>query len=156
MPADIDKDPLILLHMVGRLLRNYIDKRARDFDMTRAQWIILMYVSRTPGLTQQELANILEVEAITIGRLIDKLEQRSLIERRRDPKDRRVWRLHNLPASNDTILAINQIRKDLLTDIQNKLGDSKITVLIDALLSIKEHMIQERGICDCQIEHSKE
>ena len=66
--------------------------------MTRAQWAILIWLERQPGLSQKELAEILEVEPITVARLIDRLEERGMVERRPDPRDRRIWRLHLLPA----------------------------------------------------------
>ncbi|MBV9117137.1 MAG: MarR family transcriptional regulator, partial [Acetobacteraceae bacterium] len=62
--------------------------------MTRAQWAILIWLERQPGISQKELAELLEVEPITVARLIDRLEARGMVERRPDPRDRRIWRLH--------------------------------------------------------------
>src|SRR5208282_6219344 len=94
-----DRDPLIVLYDVARLLRTRFDQRARTYGMTRAQWVILARLSRQPGLSQNEMAAICEVEPITVGRLIDRLEMRGLVERRPDPADRRIRRLHLLPAA---------------------------------------------------------
>ena len=91
---DFQRDLMFLLHDVARLLRVDADKRARAHGMTRAQWGILIWLERQPGLSQKELAEILEVEPITVARLIDRLEARGMVERRPDPKDRRIWRLH--------------------------------------------------------------
>ena len=79
-------------------MRTKFDQRARARGMTRAQWHILARVERQPGLSQSELAAICEVEPITVARLVDRLEKRGLLERRSDPNDRRIWRLHNLAA----------------------------------------------------------
>lgn len=92
-------DLLFLLHDVARLLRHDADKRARIHGMTRAQWVILFWLQRQPGLSQKELSEILEVEPITVARLIDRLEARGMVERRPDPRDRRIWRLHLLPPA---------------------------------------------------------
>ena len=75
------------------------DRRAGCHGLTRAQWVILFWLDRQPGLSQKELAEILEVEPITVARLIDRLEERGMVERRADPGDRRVWRLHLLPPA---------------------------------------------------------
>jgi MarR family transcriptional regulator for hemolysin len=79
---------------LARLIRVEADKRARAHGMTRAQWVILLNVSSKPGLLQKELAEILEVEPISVARLVDRLEARGMVERRGDPSDRRCWRLH--------------------------------------------------------------
>src|SRR6201989_853323 len=91
---DFRHDLMFLLHDVARLLRVDADKRARAHGMTRAQWGILIWLERQPGLSQKELAEFLEVEPITVARLVDRLEARGMVERRPDPRDRRIWRLH--------------------------------------------------------------
>ena len=91
---DFQRDLMFLVHDVARLLRVDADKRASVHGMTRAQWGILIWLERQPGLSQKELAELLEVEPITVARLIDRLEGRGMVERRPDPKDRRIWRLH--------------------------------------------------------------
>src|SRR5271165_5318177 len=99
IPVPQSSDLLFLLHDVARLLRHEADRRASAHGMTRAQWVILFWLERQPGLSQKELAEILEVEPITVARLIDRLEGRGMVERRPDPRDRRIWRLHlSLPA----------------------------------------------------------
>src|ERR1700756_5444866 len=102
----LDRDPLIVLHDVARLLRTRFDQKARAYDMTRAQGVILVRLERQPGISQNEMAAICEVEPITVGRLVDRLEARGLIERRPDPGDRRVRRLHLLPAAKPVLADI--------------------------------------------------
>src|ERR1700731_1401116 len=110
---DFQRDLLFLLHDVARLLRVDADKRARAHGMTRAQWGILIWLERQPGLSQKELAEILEVEPITVARLIDRLEGRGMVERRPDPKDRRIWRLHLLPPSAPVLTELKDERADM-------------------------------------------
>ena len=104
---------MTLLHDVARLHRVAADKRARRHDMTRAQWVMLAKLEKQPGLSQKELAELLEVEPITVARLIDRLEQRGMVERRADPKDRRIWRLHLRPAAEPVLREIQVERGEL-------------------------------------------
>ncbi len=72
--ADAEPDILYLLHDVARLLRREIDRRARMHDMNRAQWVMIIRLARNPGLSQKDLAEIIEVEPMTVARLTDRLE----------------------------------------------------------------------------------
>lgn len=83
-----------LLHDVARLLRKRFEQRAKDMGLTRSQWQTLAYLSHNEGIHQAGLAEILEVEPITLVRILDKLAERGLVERRQHPKDRRSWLLY--------------------------------------------------------------
>ena len=113
MQIGFDPELLVLLYDVARQMRTRADQRARTSGMTRAQWVILAHLERQPGLSQNELAAIVEVEPITIGRLVDRLEARGLVERRSDPKDRRVWRLQLMPAATPMLREIKKYRAEL-------------------------------------------
>ena len=80
-----------LLHDVARLLRKRFEQRAKGLGLTRSQWQTLAYLSRNEGIHQGGLADILEIEPITLVRILDKLEERGLIERRQHATDRRIW-----------------------------------------------------------------
>ena len=84
-------------------LRRAFDRRAAPLGVTRAQWRVLAWLGREPGLRQVELADHLDVEPITLCRIVDRLEEAGLVERRRDPDDRRAWRLH-LTAKGEPLL----------------------------------------------------
>ena len=75
-------------------LRKAFDRLAVGLGVTRAQWKVLFKLTRTPGLRQVELADMLDLEPITLCRIVDRLEEAGLVERVRDPEDRRAWRLH--------------------------------------------------------------
>src|SRR5690348_8770632 len=143
MQQAFERDLLIVLHDVARLLRTRFDQRARARGMTRAQWVILARLSRQPGMSQNELAGICEVEPITIGRLVDRLEARGLVERRPDPTDRRVNRLHLLPAAQPILEEITSYRDVLLDDIVDGLGEPARNALLDALLHMKTKLTAE-------------
>lgn len=135
-----ERDLLILLNDVARFMRTRFDQRARAFGMTRAQWVILARLSRQPGLSQNEMAAICEVEPITVGRLIDRLEARGLVERRSDPGDRRIRRLHLLPAAQSVLDEIGRYRDEQTEVILNGVEGSARELLIDALLRIKNNL----------------
>src|ERR1700757_5063840 len=83
-----------LLHDVARLLKKRFEQHARGSGLTRSQWQVLAYLARNEGISQSALAELLEVEPITLARIADKLEALGLVERRPHPSDRRVWLLH--------------------------------------------------------------
>ena len=126
-------DLLMLLNDVSRMIRTEADRRASAHGMTRAQWVMLIRLKSQQGLTQKELAEILEVEPITVARLADRLEARGLIERRPDPQDRRCWRLHLLPAA-DPVLEELVCQKDSLVQLlTTKLGPDTVDTVVAAL-----------------------
>ena len=84
---------------VARLLKTYADQRARQFGISRAQWAVLIRIDRSEGLKQSELADMLDLQPITLTRLLDRLADNGLIERRADPNDRRANRLYLKPAA---------------------------------------------------------
>ncbi|MDE2630972.1 MAG: MarR family transcriptional regulator, partial [Alphaproteobacteria bacterium] len=106
-----------VLHDVARLMRTRFDRYARAYGMTRAQGLILLRLKVQPGLSQNELAAICEVEPMTVARLIDRLEANGYVKRCDDPNDRRIHRLKLLPAAEPILAEIarykNQIRDDL-------------------------------------------
>src|SRR5664279_5124428 len=101
---------LTLVYDLARLIRVRSDQRARANGMTRAQWVVLIWVQRKPGISQNDLACLVEVEPITVARLVDRLEARGLLERRLDPKDRRVRRLHLTEASEPILKEIQRYK----------------------------------------------
>ena len=92
-----------MLAQVARLMRRSFDERARMIGVTRPQWQVLSLLKRHVGINQGGLADILEVEPITLGRMVDRLQEAELVERRADPADRRAWRLH-LTAKADVLI----------------------------------------------------
>ena len=133
------------LHEVAHLMRTLADQRARERGMTRAQWVILKRLFRTPGLSQNELASIIEVEPITIGRLIDRLEARGLVERRRDPNDRRIHRLHLKAKAAPIIREIDQCLAELEMVMVEGLERRTLDACGTALTRIKANLTARAG-----------
>ncbi len=141
---DSRRDLLFLLHDVARLLRVDADKRARCQGMTRAQWAILIWLERQPGLSQKELAELLEVEPISVARLIDRLEARGMVERRADPRDRRIWRLHLLPPAGAVLREIDHERADITRMLSAGLDPAGLRTMTDALVTMKANLMAAR------------
>jgi len=140
---NFDRDLLFLIHDVARLLRVDADKRARAHGMTRAQWAILIWLERQSGLSQKELAEILDVEPITVARLIDRLEDRGMVERRGDPADRRVWRLHLLPPAAPVLHDIHIEREDLHRLLVDGVDARTLATINAGLVRMKANLMAE-------------
>ena len=136
----LDRDPLILLHDAARLMRTRFDQLARAHDMTRAQWVILARLQRQPGMSQNELAILCDVEPITIARHIDRLEARGYLERRSDPSDRRLKRLHLLPAAQTQFADMARMREVMFEEAFSVLSVEEREQLTSLLFKVKEKL----------------
>jgi len=133
-------DLLFLLHDLARQLRLNADRRASIHGLTRAQWIVLYRLDKQPGLSQKELAEILEVEPITVARLIDRLEERGMVERRDDPHDRRIWRLHLRPSAHPVLRDLVDERADMLRMVSAGLDAGTLRHLKEGLFRMKANV----------------
>lgn len=140
---NLSRDPIFLLHDVARIMRTRFDQWARAYGMTRAQGVILVRLERQPGLSQNEMAAICEVEPITVGRLVDRLETRGLIERRPDPTDRRVRRLHLLPAAKPILADIHAYKLELMEFVASGLDPKTVEIVVEVLLHMKKKLTTE-------------
>jgi MarR family transcriptional regulator for hemolysin len=141
---DYGRDLLFLLNDVGRLLRTEADRRAKAHGMTRAQWGILVWLEREPGLSQRELAEVLEVEPITVARLVDRLERAGMVERRSDEQDRRIWRLHLTGAAHPVLREIHDYRVAMTGFLTQDLSAAASAELIEKLSLMKGLLSTER------------
>ena len=135
--SDYRHDLLFLLNDLGRLLRTEADRRAKLHGMTRAQWGILLWLEREPGLSQRELAEMLEVEPITVARLVDRLERSAMVERRADQTDRRIWRLHLTAAAGPVLAEIHEWRAGMAETLTSEMPEAAQAQLIGALARMK-------------------
>jgi MarR family transcriptional regulator for hemolysin len=141
--TDFQRDLLFLLHDVGRLLRVDADKRARAEGMTRAQWGILLWLERQPGLSQKELAELLEVEPISVARVVDRLEARGMVERRPDPKDRRIWRLHLRPPAVPALREVHRQRAAMARRLTQGISPAALEAMTEVLIEMKTTLTHE-------------
>lgn len=101
---------------VSRLLRRAFDERARAIGVTRPQWKMLTTLSRHEGANQGRLADLLDVEAITLCRMVDRLEEAGLVERRPDPTDRRAWRIYLTEKARPIISELRSLADGLIEE----------------------------------------
>jgi MarR family transcriptional regulator, transcriptional regulator for hemolysin len=136
----IEREIAFNISDVARLLRTYADQRAREFGMTRAQWAVLSRVERTEGLKQNELAEALDLQPITLTRLIDRLCESGLIERRSDPDDRRAKRLYLTPAARPVLDGLMRLGKDMMATVLAGIEPAAVEQLLANLLTLKTNL----------------
>jgi DNA-binding MarR family transcriptional regulator len=141
---NLDRDPITILSDLARIIRTRADARARTHGMTRAQWMILVRLERQPGMSQNELAQLVEVEPITVARLIDRLEARGFVERRPDASDRRIWRLHLTSAATPMLKVIAHARAELNEMLVAGIPQKNLDAAIDCLLTMKANLAEPR------------
>lgn len=131
-----------LLADVSRLIRKRFDGRARGLGLTRAQWRVLAQLRRREGINQTLLAEILEIESITLGRHIDRLEAKGWVERRRDPGDRRAWRLYLKAEVQPVLEQMRDFSNVTRGEALKGIPAAESEALIDHLLRIKANLLQ--------------
>jgi len=142
------REVLFELFDVARALRTYVDQRAREHGMTRAQWGVLARLERDEGMMQAEMADALEIQPISLVRLVDRLCEQGLIERRAHPTDRRIRTLCLTPAARpviERILVINQaIREEAFADMPAQARDT----IVNILNGIKDNLVLQEEAAD--------
>src|SRR5690348_4294546 len=121
MQGSVSREIAVGVVDVARMLRTYADQRARQFGISRAQWVVLMRLDRSEGLKQSELAEILDLQPISLTRLLDRLAGNGLIERRPDPNDRRANRLYLTPAARPLLKQLSGLGEDVMATVLGKL-----------------------------------
>jgi DNA-binding MarR family transcriptional regulator len=129
-----------LLADVSHLVRRRFDQRASSLGLTRAQWRVLAQLRRREGINQTTLAETLEIEAITLGRHIDRLVEKGFVERRPDPADRRAWKLHLMPKVAPILDRLREMSAETRREALAGFTQEDEDRLIDLLLAIKSNM----------------
>jgi MarR family transcriptional regulator for hemolysin len=125
---------------VARMLRTYADQRARQYGLSRAQWVVLVRLDRSEGLKQSELADILDLQPISLTRLLDRLAENGLIERRPDPNDRRANRLYIKPAARPIIDKLSKLGIDMMEEVLAGLDQQSNERLLRDLSCMKDNL----------------
>ncbi|WP_419758123.1 MarR family winged helix-turn-helix transcriptional regulator [Acidisoma sp.] len=136
-----EDDLLLLIGDTARLIGTYADRVARRHGMTKAQWVLLLKLSRHPGLSQKDLAELMEVEPITVGRLVDRLEARGLVARDADGHDRRVWRLRLTPDAGPLLEVLAGHRADIAEMIVTGIGHPTVQTMQKGLMQVKANVV---------------
>ena len=146
----LDRNFGLILHDVARLLRTDFDRRVRELGLTRSQWWVLTHLFRQDGLTQTELATLMEIEKPSLGRLLDRLESNDWIERRADPQDRRVNRIHLTANVEPLVSEMRHHAADVRADALAGISEREREAFVDTLLTIKQNLqsLDVRGASD--------
>ena len=139
-PRNPRREFAFVLNDVARLMRTYADQRARQLGMTRAQWAVLARLEHNEGLKQTELAEMLDLQPITLTRLVDRLCASSLIERRADPGDRRVKRLYLTAQARPLMDRLAELGNDLMGSVLEGFDAKAIERMIGELSGVKENL----------------
>lgn len=126
-----------------RLLRRNFNRRAQQMGLglTPAQWQTLAHLRRNEGINQGALAQILEVQPITLSRLIDRLEAAGWVERRPDPSDRRAVRLFLTDGAQPILDRIRAVAMDTVADAMVGIPDAEQEHIINTLLTVRENLL---------------
>ena len=126
-----------LIADVARMMRATFDRRVRRLGLTRSQWLVLSRLHRHPGISQSELADMLEVERATAGRMVDRLEVRGWLVRRPDPADRRINRLFLTEDAGAVQAEMGLIAEALIDDALAALAPGERAALTGMMERVK-------------------
>ena len=143
--APITREIAVNLMDVARMLRTYADQRARQFGISRAQWVVLIRLDRSEGLKQSELAEILDLTPISLTRLLDRLAENGLIERRADPNDRRANRLYLTPAARPLLEQLTKLGAEMMDIVLDGLDGKANERLLRDLTLVKDNLRAATG-----------
>jgi DNA-binding MarR family transcriptional regulator len=121
-------------------LRRAFDRRVAPLGVTRAQWRALAWVARQPGMRQVELADCLDIEPITLCRIVDRLQEGGLVERRRDPDDRRAWRLHLTDKGIPLVERLRALASELAAEAFDGVTPEAIAELRRSLERVRDNI----------------
>src|SRR5271170_148107 len=151
LPRSLNREFAIVLKDVARMIRTYADHKASQFGVTYAQWVVLARIDRFEGLKQSELAEMLDLQPISLTRLLDRLCDGGLIERRSDPNDRRAKRLYLTPAAGPVIERLGKLGEELMATTLAGVDRDSVEKMVAQLAVMKENLrqaIQQKTAAD--------
>ena len=129
-----------LIHDVAHLLRLDIDRRLVEHNLTRVKWLALGILQKRGALTQSELSERMELGAPSVGRLVDRLEERGFVMREQDPDDRRSYRLVLMDTAMALLKELEGTSTSLREDTLHSLNDTEVSSLNSGLLKLKKNL----------------
>jgi len=142
---DWDSKIGFLFHDVARIRSTVFDEFMQPHGLTRAQWWVLANLFRHDGLTQRDLAERMEIGAVTMSGLIDRLEGQGWVKRKDDPSDRRVKRVWLTTKAEDirktVVRGANQLNKMSLKG----LDDAQIETLVEMMRRIRTNLLESQN-----------
>lgn len=133
----------LVIHEVARLLRRRYEQRLRStgIGLTRAQCAVLVNLAEREGINQACLAQVLDIEPISLVRLLDKLQGAGLIVRKPDPKDRRAYILELTKKAEPVLEQIYALAEKVYEEAQTGLSKSDVSHLLSHLQIIKSNLL---------------
>src|SRR5271154_5950402 len=141
-PRTLNREFAIILKDVARMIRTYADHKASETGITYAQWVVLARLDRFEGLKQSELAEMLDLQPITLTRLLDRLCENGLIERRADPNDRRAKRLFLTPAARPLLEQLGVLSEETMGTALCGVSRDSVEAIVAQLAVVKENLRQ--------------
>ena len=142
LTRSLNREFAFSINDVARMLRTYADFKAAQFGITRAQWVVLVRLDRFEGLKQSELADMLDLQPITLTRLLDRLCRSGLIERRPDPNDRRANRLYLTASARPLLERLGDLGDELMATALVGVEREGIELMVAQLATVKENLRQ--------------
>ena len=142
MRENLERNFGFLVNDVARLLRTTFDRRVRALGLTRSQWWVLNHLFRQDGVTQSDLAEILDIEKATLGRLLDRMEAKNLVRRETDQYDRRAKRIYLTAEVEPSVKTMRTIAAEMRRDALSGLSREDREQFVDSLITIKENLVR--------------
>ena len=134
------EDLLFEINETARAIRRLFDQRTSVMGVTRAQWRVLARLKREPGLRQVELAERLDMEPITLCRIVDRLEEAGLVERKTDPSDRRAWLLELTARADPVVKQLRGLARGIAEEAMDGIEEQKLLELRERLAAIRSNV----------------
>lgn len=145
MKRPLRRELMFQLAETSRLMRTYVDQRARKHGTTRAQWGVLARLRRQEGLNQAALAEQMDLQPISLARLLDRLQDQDMIERRENPADRRAYLLYLTPAGRRLVDDLDEVRGAIAHELLGEVADEAVVSALETLGMLRERIRSQRG-----------
>lgn len=145
MKRPLRRELMFQLVETSRLMRTYVDQRAREHGTTRAQWGVLSRLRRQEGLNQAALAEQMDLQPISLARLLDRLQSQDLIERRENPADRRAYLLYLTTTGRRLVDDLDDVRGAIAGELLGDVGDDAVLSALETLGMIRERVRSRRA-----------
>ena len=142
---NVERNFGFLVHDIARLMRMNYDRRVKRFGLTRSQWWVITNLYRNDGLTQSELAETLDIERASLGRLLDRLEANGWVQREPCSRDRRAKRVRLTNEVGPVMREMRAIAAGLRRDAMSGFTANEQEAFVDVLLAIKSNLVALNG-----------
>lgn len=129
-----------VIHDVARMMRWQFDRRASNLKLTRSQWSVLAHLLRTDGIQQKDLAEQMDITAITLTGLLDRMEREGWVERRADPDDRRAKRIYLTEKVAPVTKELRSLAREVRKSALQGLSEAEQQQLMSLLIKVRSNL----------------